>query len=90
MPNKKSAMKELRKSKKRSVHNSAITDNLKWLNKQSLKAIDAKKEEAKDLVKKAEKAVDKAIQKGLIKENTGRRRKSRLMKRLNAAFASKK
>ena len=83
-------MKELRKSKKLTGYNSAIKDNLKWLSKQSLKAIEAKQDTAKELVKKTEKAVDKAIQKGIIKENTGRRRKSRLMKHFNAAFAAKK
>ena len=90
MPNKKSAIKELRKSVKRQAHNSQIKDNVKWLVKKSLQAIAAKDDAAKDLVKKTEKAVDKAVQRGVIKENTGQRRKSRLMKHFNAAFAAKK
>jgi len=30
--------------------------------------------------------VDKAVQKGVLKKNTGRRRQSRIMKKFNAAF----
>ena len=83
MPNTKSAKKELRKSKKRLIHNKKIKDNLKGLVKKSRKAIEAKDKSAKDLVDKTLKAFDKAAQKGIIKKNTKDRKKSRLYKKLN-------
>ena len=83
MPNTKSAKKELRKSKKRAVHNKKIKDNLKGLVKKSKNAIEAKEEKAKELVAKSLKAIDKAAQKGIIKKNTRDRKKSRLQKALN-------
>ncbi|HAM88550.1 MAG: 30S ribosomal protein S20 [Candidatus Falkowbacteria bacterium GW2011_GWC2_38_22] len=83
MPNKKSAMKELRKSVKRKFYNDKIEDNLKNLLKKSRKAIDAKDKGAKELVDKTLKALDKAAQKGVIKKNTKDRKKSRLHLKLN-------
>lgn len=83
MPNTKSAQKELRKSKKRAIHNKKIKEEVKTLIKKSRKAIEAKEETAKDLVGKTLKAIDKAAQKGIIKKNTRDRRKSRLHKKLN-------
>jgi small subunit ribosomal protein S20 len=83
MPIKKSAMKELRKSKKRALRNKQVLDNIKTLIKKSRKEIDAKSEKAVDLVKQTCKALDKAAQKGVIKKGNAARRKSRLMKRLN-------
>lgn len=90
MANTKSALKELRKAVKRTAHNNDVKENITWLAKQARKSIEAKKDDAKELVAKTEKAVDKAVQKGIMKENTGRRRKSRLMKKFNEAFAAKK
>lgn len=85
MPNTKSAKKELRKSKKRQVYNNQIENNLKSLIKKSRKAIEAKKEDAKDLVAKTFIALDKAAQKGVIKKKAKDRKKSRLHKKLNSA-----
>lgn len=85
MPNKKSAMKELRKSVTRKAYNDKIEDNLKNLLKKSKKAIIAKDKGAKELVDKTLKALDKAAQKGVIKKNTKDRRKSRLHLKLNAS-----
>ena len=83
MPNIKSAKKELRKSKKLQVYNNRIKDNAKSLIKKSRQAIGANDSKAKDLVKDALKALDKAAQKGVIKKNTRDRRKSRLHHKLN-------
>ena len=83
MPNIKSAKKELRKSVKRSAFNKKIKENLKSLIKKSRKAIAAKDGKAKDFVSQAMKALDKAAQKGIIKVNTGKRKKSRLNKLFN-------
>jgi small subunit ribosomal protein S20 len=83
MPNLASAKKELRKSIKRNEHNRKIKEGLKKLTKQSLKAIEAKEEKAKELVSKTLKALDKAAQKKVIKKNTSNRKKSRLHLKLN-------
>ena len=45
-------------------------------------------EPARDAVKQATIVLDKAAQKGVIHSNNAARRKSRLMKRFNAAFPS--
>jgi small subunit ribosomal protein S20 len=52
--------------------------------------IDGKKEgDAAEATKTAISALDKAAEKGVIHKNNAARRKSRLMKRLNAAAAAK-
>ncbi len=85
MPIKKAGFKALRQSKKRSARNLKIKNRLKKLAKDSKKTIDAKKnDEAKKLVLQSIKEIDRAISKGIIKRNTGARKKSRLMKKLNA------
>ncbi len=86
MPNTKSAKKELRKSLVRQAANKKIKDGLKLAIKKSRKAIEAKEAQAKELVMKTMKALDKAAQKGIIKKNTRDRKKSRLQKKLNQAF----
>ncbi len=83
MPNTKSAKKELRKGKKLNAYNKKIKDNSKGLVKKSRKAIEAGDKNAKELVLKAHKALDKAAQKGIIKKNTRDRKKSRLHHSLN-------
>jgi small subunit ribosomal protein S20 len=84
MPNLASAKKELRKSVKRNERNRKVKEGLKKMTKQSLKAIAAKEEKAKQLVHKTLKALDKAAQKKVIKKNTSNRKKSRLHLKLNA------
>ena len=86
MPNIKSAKKALRQSVKRQAYNKEIKDNVKNLIKKSRKAIEAKDEKAKEIVAQAIKALDKATQKGVIKKNTGTRKKSRLHRRLNESL----
>lgn len=84
MPIKKAAIKALRQSKKRTQRNKRIKDNISYLIKKAKKAIGAeKKDEASDWVKKAIKAIDGAVGKGVLKKNTGARKKSGLVKRLN-------
>lgn len=85
MPVKKFAEKALRQSKKRMVRNLKVKRTVKDLTKKTLKALDTKNEqEAKKQSLDAIKAIDKAIQKKVIKKNTGARKKSVLMKKVNA------
>jgi len=86
MPNTASAKKELRKSIKRDARNAKIENKLKDLIKTSRRAIEGKKAEAKELVAKTLKALDKAVKQGIIKKNTRDRNKSRLHKKFNQAF----
>lgn len=85
MPIKKASSKHWRQTKKRTIHNKKVKGSLKFLIKKSRKLIEAKKkDEAKEEIRKAIIALDKAAQKGIIKKNNAARKKSRLMKRLNS------
>lgn len=79
MPITKSAKKALRQALKRRKGNLAYKKTLKNLVKEA-KALFSqnKKEEAKKLLPKIYKALDKAAKAGVIKKNTASRRKSRL------------
>ena len=80
MPNKQSALKELRKSKKRATHNRRILTNVKHIYKECLELVkDNKLEEAKKLAIKFQQAADKAAKRHVISTNKSRRKKSRLM-----------
>lgn len=84
MPIKKSAKKELRKTKKRTIYNKAVKDNLIWLERQFLKAIgDKDQKKAKEFLLKLQKYFDKAAQRDIVKKNRAARKKSRLSKKLN-------
>jgi len=86
MPNRKSQKKSLLQNKKKQLVNKAVKDSVKKLIKDSRTAIDAKSDQAGEMVKQTSKAVDKAVQKGVFKKNAGNRKKSRLMKKFNAKF----
>ncbi len=83
MPNKKSAEKELRKAKKRTIANKKVSNNAKALVKNTLKKIVSNDNSVKEDLPKTVKALDKAAKKGVITKNTASRKKSRLMKKIN-------
>ena len=82
MPNTRSAKKALRQSKKRAVENKVVKDAYKDAVKAVLNGIGNKKD-VSDELKIAQKKLDKAVKKGLIKKNTAGRKLSRLYKRSN-------
>ncbi len=85
MPNKPSAEKELRKSKKRAVQNLRLKTHVKTLYKKSLEALNAGKlDEAKKLAAQFQQVVDKAAKRNAVSMNRSRRKKSALAKILNA------
>ncbi len=90
MPNKKSAKKALRQSKKRALYNKKIKTEIKKLMKKTFKAILAKKKEAEEIGLLTIKKIDKAVQKGVLKKNTGARKKSKIRKKLNEFLAKAK
>jgi small subunit ribosomal protein S20 len=88
MPITKGAEKANRQSKRKHVFNirrkNVMSDVVKTVTK-AVAAGDAAK--AKELLPKAYKAIDKAAKRGVIKDNTAARKKSRLTARVKAAGA---
>lgn len=89
MPNKQASIKHLRQTIKHTKKNVAVKNSIKQLAKKNQKAIDdgSIKEKYQELVKKHQKEIDKAVKSGIIKQNTGNRKKARFMKKLNTALA---
>jgi len=85
MPNTNSAKKALKQDKKKAAKNTPLKAELKTLLKKTRQAI-AKKEisAADELIKKFQKAADKAARKRIIHANTAARYKSNLGKQLSA------
>ena len=83
MPIKKSAFKELRKSKKRHLRNVRITSELKTLNKKFINHINEKNiDQAKKILNQLISKLDKAAAKKIIRKNKAARKTSRLMRQL--------
>lgn len=81
MPVTKSAKETLRNSKRKRVRNLRNEKNLKNLLKEVETLISQKKtEEAKKLLPKVYKVLDKSVKTNLIKKNTASRKKSRITK----------
>ncbi len=90
MPQLKNARKALRKSVKRAERNKIVLENISFLTKSTRKLGDAKDDKAGENLQKAIKAIDKAVQKGMLKKNTAARKKSRLIHHLKALQEKKK
>ncbi len=82
MPNKANAKKALRQAIKRTAWNKVRKDAFKDAIKSTKKATSL--EDAKKLAQTAQKALDKAAKRGVIKKNTAARKLSRLMKSVNS------
>ncbi len=89
MPNIKSAKKRMRQAEKRRIRNKSIRSYVKTMTKKVLLAIEEKapKEEVMQRLVIAQKAIDKAVSKGVFHRNEGARRKSRLMSKVNKYLA---
>lgn len=84
MPIKKSAFKELRKSKTREKRNKKIKSDVDALIRKVRKLVTGKdSNKAQEWLKQAIKKIDKAAQKGILKKNNAARKKSRLTKAVN-------
>ncbi|MCX7921941.1 MAG: 30S ribosomal protein S20 [Clostridia bacterium] len=84
MPNIKSAIKRVKVIKVKTLKNTMRKSALKTAIKKSKEAIASKDASAVEKLKLAIKALDKAAAKNLMHKNTAARRKSRLVKALNA------
>ena len=83
MPNIKSVVKDVKKSRERRLRNLATRSRIKTLVKKSKAAMDAQADNTTALVNETISIVDKAAKRGIIHRNAAARRKSRLMKRAN-------
>ena len=84
MPNTKAAAKAWRQTKKRTLLNTMAKAKLEIAIKFARKAMADKASDAKVKVQTAIKTLDRTAQKGIIKPGNADRKKSRLMKALNA------
>jgi small subunit ribosomal protein S20 len=85
MANHFSALKRARQTEKRSARNRANTSRLRSVLRQLRESLaKGDKPAAGQVYRQTVSALDKAIQKGVIHENTASRYKSRLSARLNA------
>ncbi|HIC93785.1 MAG TPA: 30S ribosomal protein S20 [Anaerolineae bacterium] len=83
-----SAKKRIRSSAKRRERNRMFRSRARTFIKKARKLIaEGRIEEAKEAVRLAVSALDKAAEKGIIHKNAAARRKSRLMRMLNRAMA---
>lgn len=83
MPITSSAKKALRASKRKHIFNLKKKNEMQSVIKEYKKFIISKNiAEAKKLLPKLQKAIDKAAKRGIIKDNNAARKKSRLMKKL--------
>ncbi len=84
MPNNAAAEKRMRQERKRRLHNRMVKSIVKTEITKARQAIDTGSESAEEAVRAAVSELDRAAKKGVIHRNNAARRKSRLMKQLNA------
>ncbi len=92
MPNNAAAEKRMRQEHKRRAVNRSTKSVVKTQitkARQAIATADTNAEPAIEAVRLAASELDKAAKKGVIHKNNAARRKSRLMKQLNAARAEK-
>jgi len=85
LANTKSAIKRTRQNSKRRLRNRVHVSRARTFIKDALEVIDSgDSDKARSATLQAIRALDKAAEKGVIHKNNAARRKSRLVKRLNA------
>lgn len=88
MPNVKSVVKDVKKSRQNQLRNVSARSAMKTYVKKAKAAIESGSAEAAAAVRKAVSTIDKTAERGIIHRNAAARRKSRLMKRAAKAQAS--
>ncbi|MFQ6043017.1 MAG: 30S ribosomal protein S20 [Candidatus Poribacteria bacterium] len=89
MPNTKSAKKHMRADERKRRRNVSIKSSVKTAIKQAEQAFrSGDSEQAEAALREALRKLDKANQKGVLKENSTNRKKSRLAKKFNQAMAA--
>jgi small subunit ribosomal protein S20 len=82
MPNIKSAIKRVKIEKKKTLNNNVKKSEYKTAVRKFEKALAEKSEDAKELMKNAQKAIDHACSSGVISKNAASRKVSKLEKKL--------
>lgn len=85
MANLRSALRDIKKSRKRAERNQSVRSAIKTFVKKTRVAISGGDEQAVAVFKDTAALLDKAAKRNIIHKNAANRRKSRLAKRLNAA-----
>jgi small subunit ribosomal protein S20 len=86
LANRRNAIKKIRSDAKKTAHNKSVVSTLRTVRKNLETALAAKNAaQAKDLSKLYFSKLDKALKRGILKENTVSRLKSRLSIRINHA-----
>ncbi|MCX8054029.1 MAG: 30S ribosomal protein S20, partial [Armatimonadetes bacterium] len=80
MPNIKSMIKDVKKSRERRLRAMSARSRIKTMVKKTKAALEAKAENAADVLRETVSIIDKAAKRGIIHPNAAARRKSRLMK----------
>jgi small subunit ribosomal protein S20 len=91
VPNIKSAIKRVHVAERKRKRNRAVKSSVRTFVKSAEKSIvsaTAGPEVTRESIQRALKALDSAASKGVIHKNNAARRKSRLMKKLNASAPS--
>lgn len=84
MANTKSAKKAIKVHERRRARNQMVKTKVRTFLKRANQAVTGDGEEKAEAVKNAISQLDKAVAKGIVHKNTAARKKSRLMKKLNA------
>ncbi len=82
MPQRRTAVKDLRKNRTRHMHNLDIKTDLKKTIKKFLSAVKDKKSETQELLKVLYQKMDKAAKRNILHKKTAARRKSRFARLL--------
>ncbi len=85
MANIRSQIKRNRQNERRRVRNKAVRSEIRTRTKTAVTAVDAGAEDATEATRAAVRRIDKAAAQGVIHKNQAANRKSRLMRRANAA-----
>jgi SSU ribosomal protein S20P len=81
LANTKSAIKNIRKNERRRLRNQVFRTRARTMVKKARLAIlSGRPEEAREAIRRAYSALDKAAEKGIIHKNNAARRKARLMR----------
>ena len=85
MANTKSALKRMRQNEKRRLRNRAVRSRVRSAVKTARTSLATTGPETRDAVVQAIRALDQAVNKGIVHRNTAARKKSTLARRLAAA-----
>jgi small subunit ribosomal protein S20 len=86
--NLRSALRDIKKSRKRAERNKSVRSAIKTFVKKTRTAITTGDENVVEILNATSSLVDKAAKRKIIHKNAANRRKSRLAKQLNAARAA--